>query len=65
MEEKIRKLHGNLENLIKFNDYLNYTHLAVENLTGLRLSGQLVNYRSNLPHNLYVLVYPGSRENPD
>ena len=40
--KKKRKLHGKLENFIKLNVYLNYTHLTVALLTGLRLSGQLV-----------------------
>ena len=31
--------------IIKFNDYLNYTNLAVERLTGLRRSGQLVLFK--------------------
>ena len=42
MKKKKRKLHGKLENFIKFNVYLNYTHLTVARLTGLSLSGQLV-----------------------
>ena len=39
-----KKMHGKLENFIKLNVYLNYTHLIVARLTGLRLSGQLVFY---------------------
>ena len=40
--KKKRKLHVKLENFIKLNVYLNYAHLTVARLKGLRLSGQLV-----------------------